>query len=153
MCRLGNGIGPSPTWILYNDVYSANAIKCCSPSLRLGPYNTRLLRAYYEFDARVATLVPILRMWFRFIGIPRSQLNSYCISLMLIYALQHATPPVLPCLQNPGSWPKNMEWFATHGFTMTARSTPLIVDGWRCDFDPPGYLLPNQNTATASKSI
>ena len=67
--------------------------------LRLGPANTRLLAAYMNFDPRVAVLVPCVRLWARAQGLKRKQLNSYALSLMVIHSLQHATPPVLPCLQ------------------------------------------------------
>ena len=124
----------------------------CLCVIRLGPANTRLMQAYFQFDDRFAVLVPFVRLWVKYNGPPRSQLNNYTVSLLLIYALQRSQPPVLPCLQNPGSWPKNMAWFTKHGF---ASSLPpsFAVGPWNCDFVPPESLLPSTNTQSAGKHI
>lgn len=123
--------------------------------LRLGPCNTQLMRAYYDFDPRLALLIPTVRMWARSAGLSRASLNNYAVSLLLIYALQHATPPVLPCLQNPGAWPRNMDWFATRGFTAAADGVSqgrVSPGGWNCGFTPPGSLVPSCNTASAGEA-
>ncbi|KAL5478122.1 hypothetical protein EMCRGX_G025003 [Ephydatia muelleri] len=111
---------------------------------RLGPYNTRLIRAYCEFDARFYTVLSSLRLWMRVTGIKRAQLHNYALTLMLIQALQCADPPVLPCLQDPGAWPVNMAWFA-QGFAPTT-NRPTAVGGWHCSFTPPGSLMHSKNT-------
>lgn len=116
---------------------------------RLGPYNTRLMRAYCDFDSRVVQLVIVLRMWVRSIGLSRAHFNNYALSQLLIYALQRASVPVLPCLQVPSSWARNMEWFTAQGFAGAVNSTaPVVVGGWRCDFTPPASLLPSNNNSS-----
>lgn len=124
---------------------------CCNVPLsvlpcRLGLANTKLMQAYSQFDDRFALLVPLVRLWIKYYGPPRTQLNNYAVSLMLIYCLQRIQPPILPCLQNPGSWPKNMAWFSKVGFSSVAQHPPLIVAPWNCDFVPPDSLLPSTNT-------
>ena len=121
----------------------------CVRVYRLGPANTRLMQAYSQFDERFALLVPFVRLWVKHNGPPRTQLNNYAVSLMLIYSLQRCSPPVLPCLQSPGTWPKNMEWFSKHGFQRQQQKYPqLTVGPWLCDFVPPDSLLPSTNTQT-----
>ena len=66
---------------------------------RLGPANTRLMAAYFQFDSRMAVLVPVVRVWARAQGVRRAHLNNYALSLMLVHFLQNLIPPVLPCLQ------------------------------------------------------
>ena len=119
----------------------------CVCVCRLGPANTRLMQAYSQFDERFALLVPFVRLWVKHNGPPRTQLNSYAVSLMLIYCLQRCTPPVLPCLQDEGTWPKNMDWFSKHGFQHQQRPK-LSVGPWSCDFVPPDSLLPSTNAQT-----
>lgn len=128
--------------------YTFATFYCFSCYFRLGPCNTRLMQAYYNFDARIPLLVPIVRLWMKVIGPPRSQINNYAVSLMLIYALQRCSPPVLPCLQNPGAWPKNMSWFAEKGFSVSSKrkEESIVVGRWRCEFTPPQSLLPSANT-------
>ena len=128
----------------------------CVCFCRFGPCNTRLMQAYSQFDERFALLVPFIRLWVKQIGCHRGSrqylfnLNSYAVSLMLIYCLQCCTPPVLPCLQNPGTWPKNMDWFSKHGFQQQQQQQrlQLTVGPWSCDFVPPDSLLPSTNTQT-----
>ena len=96
----------------------------------------------------------MLRLWARQSKIKRAVLSSYAITLMAIYALQHATPPVLPCLQDPRGWPKNMEWFGTQGFSGAAHNiehSVVEVGGWSCAFTPPGSLQPSQNSASVGE--
>ena len=114
---------------------------------RLGPANTRLMQAYSRFDDRFSLLVPFVRLWVKYSGTPRTQLNNYAVSMMLIYSLQRCQPPVLPCLQSPGSWPKNMAWYGKHGFASSLK-TSFIIGPWKCDFVPPESLLPSTNTQT-----
>lgn len=57
------------------------------------------MAAYFQFDPRMAVLVPIIRLWTRAQGVQQSQLNNYALSLMVIHFLQTVSPPVLPCLQ------------------------------------------------------
>ena len=132
-----------------------------SLSLRFGPANTRLMQAYSQFDDRFALLVPFVRLWVKHIGSRHSSsgryrfnLTSYGVSLMLIYSLQRCTPPVLPCLQSPGTWPKNMDdRFSKDGFRQQQKQQlqqypQLTVGPWSCDFVPPDSLLPSTNTQT-----
>ena len=127
---------------------------------RFGPANTRLMQAYSQFDDRFALLVPFVRLWVKHIGSRHSSsgryrfnLTSYGVSLMLIYSLQHCTPPVLPCLQSPGAWPKNMDRFSKDGFLQQQKQLlqqypQLTVGPWLCDFVPPDSLQPSTNTQT-----
>lgn len=39
-----------------------------------------------------------------------------------------------------------MVWIGANGFSPLQQ--PLVVDDWKCDFDPPQSLLPSINTAT-----
>ena len=71
----------------------------------MGVLNTRLVKAYCNFDKRVSTLIILIKFWTRKLDIPKVLLNSYALSLMTIYALQHCSQPLLPCLQDVGSWP------------------------------------------------
>lgn len=125
-------------------------------SSRLGPCNTQLMKAYYDFNPSLSFLVPVVRMWARFIGLTRISLNNYAISLLLIYALQHTTPPVLPCLQNPEVWPRNMEWFAARGFAAIAEGVGqgrITPGGWKCEFTAPSSLMPSKNTASLGETL
>ena len=124
-------------------------------SSRLSPCNTQLMRAYYDFNPSLSLLVPVVRMWARFVGLTRMSLNNYAVSLLLIYALQHTTPPVLPCLQNTGAWPRNMEWFATKGFAATTGVSQgrISPGGWKCEFTSPGSLMPSKNTASVGETL
>ena len=80
-------------------------------------------------------------------GFKRTQINNYSLSLMLIYALQKTSPPVLPCLQDPRGWPLNMEWYGGTGF-MLRKQEALYIDGWNADFVNPNSLLPSKNTSS-----
>ena len=123
---------------------------------RLGLVNTRLMRSYFEFDPRMAVLVPLARLCLRWLKRSIPQLNSYAISLLLIFSLQHASPPVLPCLQDPGPWPQNMEWFAEKGLAGAAKGMAESchrVDGWECGFTNPQSLKPSANTASPGKPL
>ena len=119
------------------------------------------MQAYSQFDERFALLVPFVRLWVKHIGSRRSSnryrfnLTSYAVSLMLIYCLQRCSPPVLPCLQSPGTWPKNMDWFSKHGFRQQQwqQRLQLTVGPWSCDFVPPDSLLPSTNTQTPGISV
>ena len=81
-------------------------------------------------------------------GHSRSLLNNYSLTLMLIAALQSTSPAVLPSLQSPAPWPKNMEWYLTHSEEM---SSPLMIDGWNARYCEPGSLKPSENTDTLSE--
>ncbi|CAI7989026.1 Speckle targeted PIP5K1A-regulated poly(A) polymerase, partial [Geodia barretti] len=124
----------------------------CDLSLnnRLGPANTRLLGAYMNFDPRMAVLVPCVRLWVRGWGLGRRLLNNYAMSLMLIHCLQHTTPPVLPCLQEPGVWPRNMAWIGSRGLSV---EKSISLGGWDCSFTDPRSLLPSSNTATPARLL
>ena len=58
---------------------------------------------------------------------------------MVIYALQHCTPPVLPCLQDIGDWP--LTTAATNELTSPYGS----VEGWPFSFYPVENLQPSSN--------
>ena len=109
----------------------------------LGPFNTRLVKAYCEFDSRVPELITAVKIWTRSKGIQRTLLNSYALSLMVIYSLQRCSPPVLPCLQDPGAWPRNMQWC---GETVENEVDQQITVPWNTSFTTPGSLLPSTNT-------
>ena len=58
---------------------------------------------------------------------------------MVIYALQHCTPPVLPCVQDTGDWPLT---------TATASELTILdesVEGWLFSFHPIENLQPSPN--------
>ena len=129
---------------VYNYIYTFH---------RLAPHNSRLLKAYLNFDPRVIPLLLILRTWIRICGVSgigRTQLNNYALALMLIYSLQRANPPVLPSLQSPGPWPRNMEWYEKKGFVFSGvREVPVLdVEGWNVGFIDPGSLLQSTNKAS-----
>lgn len=123
--------------------------------LRLGPHNTRLLKSYLQFDRRVVPLLLVLRLWVRgcgIMGIGRTQLNNYSLTLMLISALQSTSPPVLPCLQNPIGWPRNMEWYERQGFSdHSVELAPVMANGWNVQFCNSSALKPSKNTASLGK--
>lgn len=119
---------------------------------RLCAYNTKLLKTYLNFDSRVPPLLCFLKTWLRSQGITASHLNNYSLSLMLIYALQNTTPPVLPCLQSPGSWPLNMAWYGERGF-VPRKEEAMFIDGWKVDVVDSNSLLPSNNTSSLGTSI
>ena len=66
---------------------------------------------------------------------------------MVIYALQHCTPPVLPCLQDIGEWPLT-----------TATASELTVpygevEGWPFSFHPIENLQPSSNQQGLGLSV
>ena len=119
---------------------------------RLGLHNTHLLKSYLHFDPRVLPCLFILRWWIRSCGISRTQINSYCLALLLVYSLQRMDPPILPSLQSPGPWSVNMSWYSEQ--EINAKSTgmsDLIIDGWRAGFIDPRSLMPSSNAASLGK--
>lgn len=68
----------------------------------LGQENTQLLRSYTEIDNRVTPLGFMMKKFAKHCHIgdaSKGGLSSYAYSLMVIYFLQHSSPPVLPVLQ------------------------------------------------------
>lgn len=68
----------------------------------LGQENTQLLRSYTEIDDRVTPLGFMMKKFAKLCHIgdaSKGGLSSYAYSLMVIYFLQHCSPPVLPVLQ------------------------------------------------------
>jgi len=59
---------------------------------------------------------------------------------MVIYALQHCTPPVLPCLQDIWDWP-----FTTSTTTGELTVPYTSVEGWPFSFHPIENLQPSSN--------
>lgn len=112
----------------------------------LGPLNSRLLRYYCEFDGRVPTIITFVKLWRQMMSISSVRLNSYALSLMVIYSLQHCSPPVLPCLHDPIGWPLNMDAFQTLGqHKFSDHENPLSDSPWHCGFTSPDSLLPSIN--------
>ena len=72
---------------------------------------------------------------------------------MVIYALQKTTPPVLPSLQSPGPWPRNMEWYGRRGFHVTEEMRAVKVEGWDGEFLNPSLLLTSENNMSLSKKL
>ena len=113
----------------------------------LGILNTRLIKAYCDFDERVGILIRVLKCWAREHGLLRSQFNSYALSLMMIFALQHSSPPVLPCLQKLGPWPKNMEWHGQQHHPLLENDMDYeLVKPAMVHFIPPESLQRSLNT-------
>ncbi|XP_019853366.1 PREDICTED: speckle targeted PIP5K1A-regulated poly(A) polymerase-like [Amphimedon queenslandica] len=134
-------------------VSSLNVSCDVSVNRRLGPYNSKLLKAYLNFDKRVSPLLYLLKSWLRICGVmgfKRTQINNYSLSLMLIYALQKTSPPVLPCFQDPRTWPLNMEWYGRAGF-MLRKHEAEYIDGWKVDFVNPNSLLPSKNSSSIAE--
>lgn len=119
---------------------------------RLGSLNSRLVRSYCEFDQRVTPLISVLKLWSQVVGIPKKQLNSYGISLMVIYFLQRCDPPVLPCLQSSDQqWPRNMQWYGQALWREEAarnESVRELVAPWDVSFTSHKAFLPSTNTAS-----
>ncbi|XP_063721557.1 terminal uridylyltransferase 4-like isoform X2 [Symsagittifera roscoffensis] len=70
---------------------------------RLGPRNTKLMNAYAIYDERLRTLGYGIKKFAKLADIndaSTGSLSSYAYLLMMIYYLQHTSPPVLPCLQD-----------------------------------------------------
>ena len=73
---------------------------------------------------------------------------------MLIYSLQKTTPPILPSLQSPGPWHRNMEWYKEKGFVHgESEGYDVMVDGWNLKYICPESLLISENTSTLGKSL
>lgn len=75
-------------------------------------------------------------------NVTQRQVNSYAVSLMVIHSLQHTTPPLLPCLQDLGPWPRNMEWFKR----CHSPSDNVMCGPWSCDFVTTASLMPSSCT-------
>lgn len=111
----------------------------------LGPLNTRLVKAYCEFDERVPVVISAVKLWSLVMGFSGTKLNSYAISLMVIYFLQRCSPPVLPCLQEPQRWPRDPQWYRDDRFCSEIALRPEWTAPWRVNFTAPGSLLPSSN--------
>ena len=106
---------------------------------RLALCNSLLLKKYSQFDNRLAPLVSIVCAMIRSSGINGRIFSSYSISLMVIYALQHCSPPILPCLQDIGDWPLTTA-------TASELTVPYSqVDGWSFSFHPIENMQPSSN--------
>ena len=79
--------------------------------------------------------------------VTQRRVNSYAVSLMVIHALQATTPPVLPCLQDLGPWPRNMDWFKQYH----TPSDHVTSGPWSCDFVPAASLISSSNTDGVGK--
>ena len=80
-------------------------------------------------------------------GINGKIFSSYSISLLVIYALQRCTPPVLPCLQDIGEWPLT----TATGSELTIPYSE--VEGWPFSFHPIEYLQPSSNQQGLGLSV
>lgn len=109
-----------------------------------GVHNSRLLQAYCRFDPRVTPVVRAVRVWMR--EATQRRINSYATSLMVLACLQVTQPPVLPCLQDLGPWPRNMDWFKQH-----KPSEHVTFEPWSCDFTPIESLKPSTNTSSVGR--
>lgn len=118
-------------------------------SFSLGPLNTRLIKAYCDFDDRVPILLSVVKLWSRSLGFSGTKLNSYALSLMVIYFLQRCSPPVLPCLQEPQRWPRNPVWYREKLFHNQVPLELKWTAPWRVGFTAPGSLLPSSNRDSA----
>ena len=114
----------------------------------LGVLNTRLIKAYCEFDQRVVILIRLLKYWAREHHIPRLNLNSYALTLMMIYALQHCSPAVVPCLQEPNSWPLKGD---KHDFHVENNVDPLLTYPSDVHFTSVQSLKPTLNSSSIGK--
>lgn len=134
--------------MIYVVMFSSTYVNLFLPC-RLGPLNSCLMRSYSEFDSRLVPVIRTVKLWMRWAT--KRKVNSYAVSLMVIYSLQRTTPPVLPCLQNVGAWPRNMEWFKVH--PVRDRKSHVTDGPWSCDFEPVGSLLPCSNTSTVGMCL
>ena len=68
----------------------------------LGVYNSKLLKAYAQFDTRCHSLCLLVKIWARVhkvLSVQRGFLSSYALNLMVINFLQCMENPILPSLQ------------------------------------------------------
>lgn len=98
-------------------------------------------------------LIRVLKYWARENGYPRTQLNSYALSLMMIFALQRSSPPVLPCLQDPGLWPKNMDWYKQQHPSLENDLDYKFTRPWKVRFTPAQSLKPTKNREGTGESF
>lgn len=110
------------------------------------------MKAYCGFDPRVGALLPFVKLWARQLR-GKCVLNSYTLSIMLIYSLQRTSPPVLPCLQNPGVWPRNMDWYKGKSFQFENEVPTELTAPWDIKFVPPQSLSPSTNTESPGMAI
>ncbi|SPR01396.1 unnamed protein product (mitochondrion) [Plasmodiophora brassicae] len=102
---------------------------------------TWLLRAYAEKDPRVPQLIAAVKFWSkaRFIGdASKGSLNSFGYTLLVLYFLQHCSPPVIPNAQAMASSDEVAQ--ATKNSPNPFLSSPFT--SWRTDnTDSIGGLL------------
>jgi len=87
----------------------------------LGVANSQLVKKYTLLDSRFPALYFVIKQWSQkrnIHGASLGLLSSYAYCLMLIYFLQNATIPVLPCLQ-ASSLLENEEKIFIDGFDCT----------------------------------
>ena len=97
----------------------------------------------------------MLRVWTQASGIKPSDLNNYALALMLIYFLQRTSPPVVPNLQNVGTWPRNMEWIGHQGVLCKGNLdvADMILDGWKYKMVDNKSLAQSSNKLSSSQLI
>ncbi|XP_053674543.1 uncharacterized protein LOC128724846 [Anopheles nili] len=67
-----------------------------------GCYNSKFINAVIKFDERIHHLTLIVKFWAQcaFILTPHKQLNSYCLTMMVIFYLQTRKLPVIPSVED-----------------------------------------------------
>jgi DNA polymerase sigma len=93
--------------VTFTDRQSGIGVDICADNGN-GLLNTKLLKAYVDWDDRVRPLMMLVVRWAKSHKICGSTncgytsfLSSYSWKLLVIYFLQHTEPPVLPNLQYP----------------------------------------------------
>lgn len=112
--------------------------------IRLGVYNSKLMKSYLELEPRLPPIVFFLRQWFKS-SLSDVNISNYALILMVIHCFQRATPPLLPCLQQHGPWPRNMAWFESVGFSNEVAKDMISsnVDGWKLSIIDHRSLIPS----------
>ncbi|KAL1456760.1 hypothetical protein WDU94_001463 [Cyamophila willieti] len=67
---------------------------------KLGWYNTQLIKFYVKYDARVKTLLALIKIWFKRVELNDTRaFTSYSIYWLALFYLQQLSPPLIPSVR------------------------------------------------------